>query len=238
MPFAPRDSSAWSRLALRGTRSLLMAPVYRVLVGSIGLAYALGAMLFSGMLYIPSRPLPIGLFLYILPAGPGASWTYPAILAGTPYFQVDLPLLSTILMTLTAAGVGLGMALAVLLGIRLIRQRHAGLVRPTAIGSAAGFTPAVIALVTLGACCSTTAAATAGIGLAAQSGVGSAAALLANTWYLGFLQVGIVYLALLAQEHLVGTYGQILGRATSEPSLPEPTPVTAPRTAKGPGFSN
>ena len=35
--------------------------------------------------------------------------------------------------------------------------------------------------------------------------------MLANAWYLGFFQVAVVYLALLAQEQLVGIYGVLLG---------------------------
>jgi len=184
-----------------------------------GLGYALSAMIFSGMLYLPPHPLATGGFFYIYPRGPGPSWNYPAILAGGPYFQLDLPFLSAILMVLTAAGVGLGMALAVFLGVRLLRDRRDGRVWPTAIGTSAGLTPAMIALVTLGACCSTTAAATAGISLAAQSSGTTTAVLLANAWYLGFFQVAVVYLALLAQEQLVGIYGVLLGWTIGETAV-------------------
>jgi hypothetical protein len=203
-------SPVWSLLTLRGTRSLLTGRGYRILVGGIGLGYAFAAMVFSGMLYFPPHPLATGTFFYILPHGPGASWMYPALLAGDPSFQLYLPFLSAILMTLTAAGVGLGMTLGVFLGVRLIRHRRAGLLGPTTVGAAAGFTPAMIALVTLGACCSTTAAATAGISLAAQSSGATTATLLANSWYLGLFQVVVVYVALIAQEQLLGVYGLLL----------------------------
>jgi hypothetical protein len=218
----------WSLLTLRGTRSLLAGLRYRILVGLIALGYAFGAMVFGGMLYIPSHPLRTGWFFYIYPSGPGPSWTYPAILAGNPHFFVDVPIVSGILMTLSAAGVGLGMSLAVLLGARLIRRRKAGLLRPTAVGSAAGLTPAMIALVTLGACCSTTAAATAGIGLAAQSSGTTPAAALANAWYLGVFQVVVIYVALIAQEQLLSVYGLLFGGSTAGPSTPGAETVTAP----------
>jgi hypothetical protein len=214
----------WSLLTLSGTRALLTALRYRILVGLIAVAYALSAMVFAGMLYFPPTPLASGTFFYIYPSGPGPAWMYPAIWAGSPNFQLDLPFFSAILMTLSAAGVGLGMGLAVLLSVRLIRRRKAGLVRPVAVGSAAGFTPAMIALVTLGACCSTTAAATAGITLAAQSSGTNAAVLLANTWYLGVFQVVVIYVALIAQEQLVRVYGFF-----SEGSPPEPA-VSSPRS--------
>ncbi len=179
---------------------------YRVLVGVIGIGYIFGTMLLSGMLFIPAHPLNVPTFLFVEPARHGGIWTYPAILAGNAYFQVDLPLVSSILMTLSAAGIGLGMALAVRLVARLIRDRKAGLLRPTALGSAAGLTPAMIALVTLGACCSTTAAATAGISLAAHAGGIGLAGLLSNTWYLGVIQLSVVYVALIAQEQLLRVY--------------------------------
>ncbi len=221
MAFSRGFPSIWSILALSRTRSLLATLRYRILVGLIAIAYAVSAMLFAGMLYIPSQRLPIQSFFYVYPTGPGPAWTYPAILAGSPYFELDLPFTSAILMTLSAAGIGLGMSLGVLLVVRLIRQRRAGLLRPATVGSLAGFTPAMLGLVTLGACCSTTAAATAGIGLAAQSSGTNAATLLANTWYLGIFQVVVVYVALVAQEELVILYGREFDRATP----PEPFAV-------------
>lgn len=200
-----------SLLTLQGSRSLLLTQPYRTLVGLIGIAYVLITTLFSGMLYLPASPQHIGWFLFVFPSGPGPSWTYPAILAGGPYFQVDLPVLSTILMTLTAAGIGLGMSLAIQLGVRLLRLRSAGMFRPTAAAAVAGWTPALVALLTLGACCSTAAAATAGIGLASHSGVIGAAALGGDAEYLGAVQVGVVYIALIAQEYLVRVIGRIPG---------------------------
>jgi len=215
-----------------------MAPRYRFLVGAFGSGYALVAMMLSGMLYIPSRALPIPYFLYVVPRGPGASWAYPAIFAGGPYFQVDFPFLSTILMTLTAAGVGLGMSLAVFLGARLIRYRASSPLRPTATGTVVGLSPALIALVTVGACCSTTAAATAGIGLAAHSFGLSAVVGFANLWYLGMFQVGIVYLALLGQEHLLAVY-PVPSKAPAPPPEPAEQPShETPRSAGRPENSS
>lgn len=223
MPSPGRLPQVWPLLTLRGTRSLLMALRYRLLVGLIGLGYAVAAMIFSGMLYFPAHPLPISPFVYVYPTGPGPSWLYPVVLAGGPSFELYLPFLSAILMTLSAAGVGLGMALGVFLGVRLLRRRKDGLLGPTTLGSVAGFTPAMIAFVTLGACCSTTAAATAGITLAAQSSGTTTALLLANSWYLGVFQVIVVYVALVAQEQLLAVAGILVS-----PSGNGPLPGTAP----------
>jgi len=214
-----RLAAVWSILALRGTRTVLSSNRYRILVGIIGLGYALVAMLLGGMLLVPGTPARLGWFFYVYPSGPGPSWTYPLILAGNPYFLVYLPILSGILMTLTATGIGLGMSLGVWLGIGLIRSRKQGLLRPTAVGAAAGLTPAMIGLVTLGACCSTTAAATAGIGLVAQSSGTNPAMALANAWYLGVFQVVVVYVALIAQEKLLTVYGFLVGGSFSNPSV-------------------
>ena len=231
MPFPRELFKVGSLLSLRGTRSILAGRRYRALVGAIGLAYAVGAMVVGGMLYFPAHPLGTGWFFYIYPSGPGPSWIYPAILAGGPTFELVLPLVSGILMTLSSAGVGLGMALAVFLGARLIRQRRAGLLGPTAAGSFAGLTPAMIAFVTLGACCSTTAAATAGIGLAAQSTGTTTTAVLANAWYLGVFQVVVIYVALLAQEQLLRVYGRLWGSLSRD--SPSPSASIDPSPAFG-----
>lgn len=225
MPALGTVSRVWSILTLHRTRWLPVGLRYRVLVGVIALGYAFGAMIFGGMLYIPSHPLRTAWSFYIFPSGPGPSWAYPLILIGSPYFQFGLPLISGVLVTLSAAGVGLGMSVGVFLGVRLIRRRRAGLLRPTAVGTVAGLTPAMIALLTLGACCSTTAAATAGISLAAQSSGTTAAAALANGWYLGVFQVVVIYVALIAQEQLLGVYGWFFGDSGLVPSRPEANEV-------------
>ncbi len=100
---APSLLQVRSLLTLRETRALLGAVRYRILVGLIAITYALSAMIFGGMLYFPPTPLATAPFFYIYPSGPGPPWMYPAILAGSPYFQLDLPFLSAILMTLSAA---------------------------------------------------------------------------------------------------------------------------------------
>ena len=97
------------------------------------------------------------------------SWNYPGLLIEAPWGFVVLPFFATLSMILVSVGVGLGMAVALLLGAQLLREHRATAGRPTTTGAIAGLTPAMIALVTLGACCSTTAAATAGVGLVAQS---------------------------------------------------------------------
>jgi hypothetical protein len=199
----------WALLSLRRSRSLVRRPRFFLLGIAIAVVYALIAMVVGTMLQIFSPPAHLSSFWVILTSGTPA-WDYPALLAVNPYFILALPFLPTVFMILTSAGVGLGMTVAVILSANLLRRRRSTSARPAAVGTAAGLTPAMIALITLGACCSTTAAATAGIGITAQATGTSTVTLLANTWYLGVFQLAILYVALLAQEQLLTVYAGIV----------------------------
>lgn len=179
------------------------------------LVYALGAMLYGGMLIFAH--IPGGYTTQILwGSGNGLqSWNYPALFIVAPWGVVQLPYFATVAMVLVSIGVGIGMTVAILLTVELVRRnkKAAGAGRRSAVGSAAGFTPAMLALVTLGACCSTTAAATAGIGALAQASGTTTDNLLLNNWLLGVFQVTIVWVALVAQELLLVVYGGVFGLA-------------------------
>ena len=215
----------WSLLSLHHSRTLLRRPRFLLLGIGIAVAYALIAMVVGTMLEIFWPPAHLSSFWVILTVGTPA-WNYPALLAVNPYFILALPFLPTVFMVLTSAGVGLGMSVAVILSANLLRQRRSSSARPAAVGTAAGLTPAMIALVTLGACCSTTAAATAGIGITARATGTSVGTLLANTWYLGVVQLVILYVALLAQEQLLTVYGSIVSSSLDSGSIvPSPPPL-------------
>jgi hypothetical protein len=202
----------WALLSLRNSRGLVHRRRFFGLAVAIALVYALIAMVVGSMLQVFSPPAHLASYWVVLTAG-SPWWDYPALLAVNPYFILALPFLPTVFMALTSAGVGLGMSVAVFLTIGLLRQRKTSAARPAAVGTAVGLTPALIALVTLGACCSTTAAATAGIGLTAQATGTSTSALLLNDWYLGVFQLVILYVALLAQEQLLTVYGALVPSA-------------------------
>jgi hypothetical protein len=202
----------WALLSLRHSRTLVRRPRFFLLATGIALVYAFIAMVVGGMLQIFWPPAHLSSFWVILTSGI-PWWDYPALLAVNPYFVLGLPFLPTAFMVLTSAGVGLGMTVAVILSASLLRQRRTSSARPAAVGTAAGLTPALIALVTLGACCSTTAAATAGIGITAQATGTTTGALLLNNWYLGIFQLVILYVALLAQEQLLTVYGALVPSA-------------------------
>lgn len=194
----------------------------------IAVAYALGSMVIGGMLTFARFSGGYSVLVLWGNALGLQPWNYPGLLIEAPWGFIELPFFATIAMVLVSIGVGLGMAVAVFLGAHLIRVRKASAGRPTATGAIAGLTPAMIALVTLGACCSTTAAATAGVGLVAQASGSSTSNLLLNNWFLGVFQIVVVYVALLAQELLLRVYGSMFG--ASDPGFsamrsPESRPV-------------
>jgi hypothetical protein len=219
----PESTGFFDLLLLSRTRALVRRPVYRIVALSIALAYAIGSMLIGGMLQVFIPPVAIRSFWLVIPSG-YPWWDYPGLLVVTPGFVLGLPFLPTISMVVVSAGVGIGMTVAGALTVNLLRRRKSQLGRPAAVSSVAGLTPAMIALVTLGACCSTTAVATAGVGLAAQASGTTINALLLNNWYLGLFQIGILYAALLAQEQLLAVYGFLFRRADGAEPLPEMAP--------------
>ncbi|HXQ48995.1 MAG TPA: hypothetical protein VN842_04370 [Thermoplasmata archaeon] len=198
---------AYSVATLSQTRAQLRNWWGRLMVAGIGAVFGLISLLVGQMLVLER----IGGFYgadVIWRSSSGAYWwNYPGVILIQPWGILALPFLPTIAMALVSYGVGLGMSVAILIGARMFRLRRAGLGRPTALGSATGLTPAMIALVTLGACCSTTAAATAGIGVAAQTSGTTIDTLLQNNWYLNVLQLVILWVALIAQEQLLLAYG-------------------------------
>jgi hypothetical protein len=225
----------WVRLldlaTLRRSRELLRVPGGRLLAISIGLVYLFVSLLIGQMLFLgPTQQ--VGTTIFVLPGGT-IWWNYPALLVESPNAILVLPFFATLSMLLVSAGVALGMGVAVVLSAKLLRQRRRELGRPTAVGGVAGLTPVMISLVTLGACCSTTAAATAGIGLAAQASGTTLGALLYNTWYLGVFQMVVLWVALVAQEQLVVVYGVLLGLPGSETSPPTLGPAGARCWASG-----
>ena len=213
-------------LLLHEVRGYLRRSHARGLATFIAVAYALGSMLLGGMLVLARYPGGYSIYVLWGNALGLQPWNYPGLLIEAPWGFVVLPAFATASMIVVSVGVGLGMTVAVVLGVRLIQGRRAGAGRAAASGSIAGLTPAMIALVTLGACCSTTAAATAGVGLVAQASGSTTTNLLLNNWFLGLFQAVVVYVALIAQELLLGLYGSLF--AAGDPGFarteaPKPT---------------
>jgi hypothetical protein len=165
--------------------------------------FALVSMLVGDMLILtPLHAVPYVGILWT----PGTNpqwWNYPGLLVVGGWGVLTLPFLPTWTMIFVSVGVGIGISAAVLLAVELLRMRHRAAARSTAVGSAVGLTPAMIALVTLGACCSTGAAAAAGIGAVAQTTGSTTYTLVSNSWYLSLFQVVVMGIALIAQEQLL-----------------------------------
>ncbi|HEV2231349.1 MAG TPA: hypothetical protein VGS18_04125, partial [Thermoplasmata archaeon] len=157
------------------------------------------------------------------------SWNYPALILAGPWGVLTLPFFATVAMAIVSIGVGLGMSVSLLLAVRLLRSRRRELGGPTAFGSMTGLTPAMIALLTLGACCSTTAAATASLGVIAQSSGTNVNLLLANSWFVGVFQIAVLYVALLAQEQLIAVYGVLFGVGAPNDGAGNKLPVAGGR---------
>ncbi len=198
-------------LTLREVRGYLRRSHAIGMAVFIAVAYALGSMVLGGMLVFARFSGGYSVLLLWGNALGLQSWNYPGLLIEAPWGVIELPFFATFSMILVSAGVGIGMAVAILLGVQQIRSRKSPASSPAATGTIAGLTPALIALVTLGACCSTTAAATAGVGLVAQASGSSTSNLLLNNWYLGVFQIVVVYTALIAQELLLRVYGRMFG---------------------------
>lgn len=67
----------------------------------------------------------------------------------------------------------------------------------------------MIALVTLGACCSTTADASAGVVVGAAVTGTTVAVALANAWYFGICQLAVLWIGLFAQQPLIVVLGGV-----------------------------
>jgi hypothetical protein len=198
---------AYSVATLSQTRAQLRTWWGVALVGSIGAVFAFISLLVGQMLVLEQIGGFYGVEVIWRSSAGAYWWNYPGVIIIQPWGILALPFLPTIAMALVSYGVGLGMSVALLIGVRMVRLRRGALGRPTALGSATGLTPAMIALVTLGACCSTTAAATAGIGVAAQTSGTTIDTLLQNNWYLNVFQLVVLWVALIAQEQLLVAYG-------------------------------
>ncbi len=210
-------------VTLREVRRLIRSSPFRGAAVLFTGLYVLGALLVGGMLTLARLG---GGYTYEIVLGSPLGyqwWHFPALYVAAPWGELQLPLFPTIAMVVVGIGVGLGMAVAAVLLVRLLRPTPEERARGKAVGAVTGLTPAMISLVTLGACCSTSAAATAGIGLVASASATSVSVLLYNDWYLGVFQIVVVWASLFAQELLLTVYRGLVGPG------PGPAPAREPR---------
>ncbi|MGB6500225.1 MAG: hypothetical protein WBG19_02330 [Thermoplasmata archaeon] len=221
MTAATLADSYVSLITLREIRRYIVRSHAEMMAVFIGLVYGLISLSISGMFVLANLG---GGYTSILLSSPG---TGPGVIVEAPWGVLELPFFGVLSMILVSIGVALGMAVAVLLAVAVLRRRSEAPGSPASLGTLAGLTPAMIALLAFGACCSTSAAASAGVEAIAQVSGSTADALLLNNWYLSIFQLAIVWVALIAQEALLRVYGRLFER----PSGPASTsgPVGAPR---------
>ncbi|MCI4367553.1 MAG: hypothetical protein L3K08_07365 [Thermoplasmata archaeon] len=199
---------AWATATLRRSLQLVSTREGRLIAASAAGIYVFAALLVGKMLVFgPTGETSVST-VYLANGQPW--WLFPMYIVLAPNAVLELPLFALAAMVLVGTGIGIGMGVAGVLALRLLRWRRRTLASPTALGSVAGLTPAMIALLTLGACCSTTAAATAGIGVVANATGTTTDNLLLNPWFLSIFQLAVLWVALVAQERLIVVYSALL----------------------------
>jgi hypothetical protein len=216
--------SPLSLLTLREIRRYIRRSHAVMMTVTFTVVYALAAMSVGGMLVLFNQGGGYTVQVLWGNALGQTPWLYPGLLVIAPWGYLELPFFATLAMVVVSVGVGIGMAVAVLLSIALVRNRRGARAGASA-GTVAGLTPVMLTLVTLGACCSTTAAATAGVGMVAQVSGSTTNNLLLNNWFLGVFQMAIVWVALVAQELVLRVYGGLFGRSAS----PAPSSYVTPQ---------
>ncbi|HXQ79061.1 MAG: hypothetical protein WB788_02290 [Thermoplasmata archaeon] len=209
VPSASRNARLLSLLTLRRTRGLLRSRRAKSVAIVIAVAYGFIALLAGYMLQIVPTGASGTTARVLTNSYSPAWWNYPAVLVVTPGGILVLPFLATVSMVLVSIGVGVGMGAGLLLATQFFRtwklaRAGRGLVSPLA-----GLTPAMVALLTLGACCSTSAAAAGSIGAIAEVSGTSYDQILLNSWILNVFQVAVLGIALLAQEYLIGVFSSL-----------------------------
>ncbi|MGD0256906.1 MAG: hypothetical protein ABSB90_03375 [Thermoplasmata archaeon] len=157
-----------SLLTLRRTRAEVRGVRAKLAVTAIAVGYGFVALLAGYMLeFVRTGASTPTVAVLTNPYSP-AWWNYPALIVVTPGAVLVLPLLATISMAVVSIGVGLGMGAGLLVAIRFFRSWRAARTMEGQVPLLAGMTPAMVALLTLGACCSTSAAAAGALGAVAS----------------------------------------------------------------------
>lgn len=215
-------------MPLGTTLGLLRGRGARALAAGISAAYFLIAAAVAGM-WQPGASAPSG----------GASWfegSSGGFVVRGVWGTLNLPLVTSAVMALIALAVGLGMAAGLVLSWRVFRAVRSPSARESLLGPLASLTPAMVALLTLGACCSTVAAAAAGLG--GSSGMVTIGSQLGNGWFLTVTQAVILAISLLAQDRVAQMFPRLSKSPASERtpsrvrsadrrSHPEPLPVSS-----------
>jgi hypothetical protein len=189
-------------------------------VAAIGISYGLVALVAGYMLeFVRTGASGTTVVVLTNPYSP-AWWNYPALIVITPAGVLALPFFATVSMVLVSIGVGLGMGAGLLVALRFVRSWRSAKASGRPATSLAGMTPAMVAVLTLGACCSTSAAAAGGIGAVAVASGTTYNQILLNSWFLNVFQIVVLAVALLAQELLISMYDSLLqGSSEADPTM-------------------
>lgn len=232
---SPRRSEGRSVLSLRRTRALLRGSNARLVAIVIGGTYAILALFAGSMLQVgPTRASGMTVQLLENPVS-HQWWNYPAVFVVAPGGVLVLPWFATVTMVLVSVGVGCGMAAGLSTALRLLRGARRERPSGGVASVLAGISPALVALLALGACCSTTAVAAGDLGaLTAVTGI-RVAGLTLNPWCLDLIEVAVLGCALLGQEALLVVYarlglapvaiGPVAGARAGLPSPKRPGPA-------------
>lgn len=194
------------------TRALLRSRGGYWLALAITVAYGLLSMLSTGMVRADGGA--VARVAWVTP--PSGD---PVILLSGLGWSATLPLESLGITILVAVATGVGLGAAVAVSLRLRAGGASTKIGTTSAATVAALAPAMMALVTLGACCSTVAAAASGL----VGGTGSSQLALGPitvpSLFLGIGQLGLLAVALSAQERLFRMFGDLL-RLGPGPSTP------------------
>ena len=129
-------------VTLREIRTLIRSSSARGGVLFFALLYVIGSVFIGGMLVLGD--IQGGYSWTILwSGGPGTNpWNYPGLLVIAPWGVLSLPFFATVAMLVVSVGVGYGMTVAFLLGVRLLTSRRGAGAGSTSVGAVAGLTPA------------------------------------------------------------------------------------------------
>jgi len=189
-------------------------------VAAIAISYGLVALLAGYMLeFVRTGASGTTVVVLTNPYSP-AWWNYPALIVITPGGVLALPFFATFSMVVVSIGVGLGMGAGLLVAVRFFRSWKSAKASGRPATSLAGMTPAMVAVLTLGACCSTSAAAAGGIGAVAVASGTTYNQILLNSWFLNVFQIVVLAVALLAQELLISMYDSLLQRSPEADPMP------------------
>ena len=171
--------------------------------GALAAGYALLSMVLTGMVRFSGTASVRAQWVPNLSGGPG-------IILQAFGLSAVLPLESSALTILVALVTGVGLGAGTLVTFRLAQSSKSTKKGTGTAASIAALTPAMMAMVTLGACCSMVAASSSGFFPGARSPEITLGAWTVPSLILGLAQLGLLMGAVSAQERIFATFADLL----------------------------